>query len=434
MSYEQVNKLEVWRTLSDGSSIPVGELAQNKQGVYFQYRNNYLDKFSSLSPFNLSFDSTVQLAPKVPHHGLHGAFSDSLPDGWGLLLMDRIFKQAGMLPAQVTAMDRLSFVSNRAMGALSYLPISDLYRQDDSQALTVAQLGLQAQALFDGQTTEVLQALVNAGSSGGARPKAQLYLKNSDQNFCSTKAREGAEAYLIKFTSSQLALGHEEGICEASYLSMAKLAGIEVPQWKLLDAPKNSGATKWLALKRFDTILNKDGKEGRLHLHSACGLFDADYRMPSLDYEELIKASSLLCKSPAAGQKMFRRMIFNLLSLNQDDHSKNWAFLQNDIGEWQLAPFYDTTFSPTPYNEHATAFAGFGKNPSLKVMQKLAIQANFSSWQQAQEVIEEVVAAINCFKVTASQLGVKAETIKLISKQLDSIYKENKALLTRRSR
>lgn len=429
MSYEKVNKLEVWRTLSDGSSIAVGELAQNNQGVYFQYHINYLANFSSLSPFNLNFDSSVQLSPKKPHNGLHGAFSDSLPDGWGLLLMDRIFRKAEILPSQITAMDRLSFVGDRAMGALSYLPVSSLHQKDDSQDLTIAELGLQAQALFDGQTTEVLQALVNAGSSGGARPKAQLYLKRSDDNYCSTKASEGSEAHLVKFTSSQLALGHEEGICEASYLSMAKRAGIDVPEWKLLDAPKNSGARKWLALKRFDTYLNKNGKEGRFHLHSACGLLDADYRLPSLDYEELIKASSLICKSPAVGQQMFRRMIFNLFSLNQDDHSKNWAFLQNDHGEWHLAPFYDITFSPSPYNEHATAFAGFGKTPSLKVMQKLAIQANFSNWKQAQQVIKEVVEAIDGFNVTAKLLGVKPETIKLISKQLDNIYQENKILL-----
>ncbi|MDX2369607.1 MAG: type II toxin-antitoxin system HipA family toxin [Colwellia sp.] len=429
MSYEKVNKLEIWRTLSDGSLIAVGELAQNKQGVYFQYHINYLDNFSNLSPFNLNFDSTLQLSPKEPHNGLHGAFSDSLPDGWGLLLMDRIFRQAEILPNQVTAMDRLSFVGDRAMGALSFLPVSTLHHQDDSLDLTIAELGLQAQAIFDGQTSEVLQALVNAGSSGGARPKAQLYLKESNNNYCSTKASEGSEAHLVKFTSSQLALGHEEGLCEASYLTMAKRAGIDVPEWKLLDAPKSSGATKWLALKRFDTYLNKNGKEGRFHLHSACGLFDADYRMPSLDYEELIKASSLLCKSPAAGQKMFRRMIFNLFSLNQDDHSKNWAFLQNDHGEWHLAPFYDITFSPSPYSEHATAFAGFGKTPSLKVMQKLAIQANFSNWKQAQQVIKEVVEAINSFNVTAKLLGVKPETIGLISKQLEKVYQENKRLL-----
>lgn len=102
--------------------------------------------------------------------------------------MDRIFRQAEILPTEVTAMDRLSFVSNRAMGTLSYLPASSLHNQDNSQDLTIAELGLQAQALFDGQTTEVLQALVNAGSSGGARPKAQLYLKESDNNYCSTKA------------------------------------------------------------------------------------------------------------------------------------------------------------------------------------------------------------------------------------------------------
>ena len=431
MTYKQVNKLEVWRTLTSGNTIFVGELAQNKQGVYFQYNTSYLDKFSNLSPFNLTFNSTLQLAPKTPHNGLHGAFSDSLPDGWGLLLMDRIFRQAEILPAQITAMDRLSFVSNRAMGALSYIPASSLHNKDEAQQLTIAELGLQAQAIFDGQTTEVLQALVNAGSSGGARPKAQLYLKKSDNNYCSTTASKGCEAHLVKFTSAQLALGHEEGICEASYLSMAKLAGIEVPKWTLLDAPKSSGATKWLALKRFDTYLNKDGKEGRFHLHSACGLLDTDYKMPSLDYEELIKASSLLCKSPAAGQQMFRRMVFNLFSLNQDDHSKNWAFLQNDNGEWQLAPFYDITFSPSPYNEHATAFAGFGKASSLKVMQKLAIQANFSNWNKAQQVIEEVVEAISNFNVIAHKLGVKPETIKLISKQLAGVYQANKALLAR---
>ena len=431
MIYNQVNKLEVWRTLTSGNAIFVGELAQNKQGVYFQYNTRYLEKFSNLSPFNLSFNSTLQLAPKTPHNRLHGAFSDSLPDGWGLLLMDRIFRQAEILPAQITAMDRLSFVSDRAMGALSYIPASSLQNKGKNKTLTVAELGLEAQAIFDGQTTKVLQALVNAGSSGGARPKAQLYLKKSDNNHCSTTASEGCEAYLVKFTSSQLALGHEEGICEASYLSMAKLAGIDVPEWKLLDAPKSSGATKWLALKRFDTYLNKDGREGRFHLHSACGLLDADYKMPSLDYEELIKASSLLCKSPAAGQQMFRRMIFNLFSLNQDDHSKNWAFLQNDHGEWQLAPFYDITFSPSPYNEHATAFSGFGKAPSLKAMQKLAIQANFSNWNKAQQVIEEVVEAISSFNVIAHKLGVKPETIKLISKQLASVYQENKTLLAK---
>jgi len=295
--------------------------------------------------------------------------------------------------------------------------------------MSVAKLGLKAQALFDGQTSEVLQALVNAGSSGGARPKAQLYLDDKDTNFCRTQYCKNSSAYLVKFTSSQLALGHEEGLCEAAYLTIAKQAGINVPEWQLLDAPKNSAAKQWLALKRFDTTITPTGEEGRLHLHSACGLLNADFRVPSLDYEDLIKASSLLCKSPAVGQKIFRRMIFNLFALNQDDHSKNWAFLQQDNGQWKLAPFYDVTFSPSVHQEHATAFVGFGNKPSIKVIQKLASQANYANWKQAQRVIQQVIDAINSFKKIAQELNVSPSTINLISKQLNNVYRENKILL-----
>jgi serine/threonine-protein kinase HipA len=431
MDYGRVNKLSVFRKLANGDNVAVGILAQNRQGIYFQYDTIYLEQYHNLSPFNLSFDSTLQLAPVSPHNRLHGAFSDSLPDGWGLLLMDRVFRQVNTLPAQITAMDRLSFVGEGAMGALSYLPLSELKNNTIEDQLSIAKLGLQAQAIFDGQTSEVLQALINAGSSGGARPKAQLYL-NDDNDFCSTNVSDDSEAFLVKFTSSQLLLGHDEGVCEAAYLTMAKQAGIDVPAWKLLDAPSASGAQQWLAVKRFDVVKNLRGNEGRLHLHSVSGLLDADYRMPSLDYEELIKVSSIICRSPAAGQVMFRRMVFNLFALNQDDHSKNWAFLQQDNGQWQLAPFYDVTFSPSSYSEHATAFCGFRKKPSLKVMQKLAEQANFANWEQAQLVIDEVVEAVQSFTSIANKLTINPEVRRLINKQLNNTFLENKILLQKK--
>ena len=112
MSMEPIRQLTVWRTFSDGLKVEVGGLAQNRQGVFFQYNEAYLQQYPALSPFTLKADSSVQLAPAQPHAGLHGVFADSLPDGWGLLLMDRVFRQHGMLPAQVTAMDRLAFVGN----------------------------------------------------------------------------------------------------------------------------------------------------------------------------------------------------------------------------------------------------------------------------------------------------------------------------------
>ena len=148
-----------------------------------------------------------------------------------------------------------------------------------------------------------------------------------------------------------------------------------------------------------------------------------------MDYEDLIKASSLLCKSPAAGQAQFRRAVFNLLALNQDDHTKNWAFLQDDRGNWRPAPFYDVTFSPSPHGEHSTSFAGFGKAPPLKAMQRLARQANFADWQEAQQVIQDVVDAISHWRETAADLGVSKATQQLIGKQLDSTYRQNQGLL-----
>jgi serine/threonine-protein kinase HipA len=425
MNVERVNRLDVWRSFSDGSRHAVGVLAQNRQGVFFQYAPEYLARFANLSPFGLRFDASLQAAPRSPHAGLHGVFADSLPDGWGLMLMDRVFRQAGIPPAQVTALDRLAFVADRGLGALSYQPPSSLQPTVTDSRIDLGELGLQAQALYEGQTTEVLAELVRVGSSGGARPKAQLYLSDADDDNCSTTPGPGRTAYLVKFTSSSLPLGHEEGLCEAAYLMMARQAGIEVAQWRLLDAPPRSGATRWLALERFDS----NGQDGRLHLHSACGLLDADFRLPSLDYEDLIKASSLLCQSPAVGQAQFRRAVFNLFALNQDDHSKNWAFLQDDQGHWRPSPFYDATFSPSPHGEHATAFVGFGKAPSRKAMQRLAAQANFARWQPAREVIAEVVESISGFGAIARPLGVREQTIRLIQRQLEEVRLLNRVLL-----
>lgn len=422
-----IQKLEVSRTFSDGSEVLVGTLAQNKSGVFFQHDPNYLQHFPALSPFHLSHSSELQAAPKTPHAGLHGVFSDSLPDGWGLLLQDKIFRQHGTLPAQVTAMDRLAFVGRSAMGALTFSPSLEYVEHNDDE-VDLATLGLEAQALFDGQTDSVLASLVAAGSSGGARPKAQVYFPQGQSSRCRTQAGEKNDAWLVKFTSQNLALGHEEGLCEAAYLIMVEQAGLEPPEWELLDAPSQSGASHWLALKRFDWVKNNSGANGKIHMHSACGLLDADFRSPSLDYEDLIKASRVLCKSPAAGQMQFRRAMFNLFACNQDDHSKNWAFLQNDKGEWQLAPFYDVTFSPHPFGEQATSFVGYGKMPPLKTIQSLAATASFSQWKQAQQAIHEVVSAISGFGEIAKSLGVKQDTIRLIEKQLNQTWKSNRHL------
>lgn len=421
-----IRRLEVFRRLSTGERVLVGVFAQNAQAVYFQYDPGYLTSYANLSPFSLSHDNSLQPAPSTPHQGMHGVFADSLPDGWGMLLMDRVFRQQGILPHQLTAMDRLAYIGARGEGALEYAPASDYLPTSAEPRIDIAELGLQAQALFDGQTLVVLADLATAGSSGGARPKAQVYLRAGDHLSASTIPQADHEPWLVKFTSSSLALGHEESLCEAAYLTLAKRAGIVVPEWQLIPAPARTGAIAWLALKRFDCTPSG----GRYHLHSACGLLDADFRMPSLDYEDLIKASQILCKSPAAGQSQFRRAVFNLFALNQDDHSKNWAFLQDDSGQWRPSPFFDVTFSPNSQGEHSTAFAGHGKTPPLKAMQQLARQASYANWKQAQECVQEVVEALSHWEQEAAGLGVSPQTRGMIGRQLEQTYRLNQGLLT----
>jgi len=424
VSFKPVRKLTVTRTLTTGQAVTVGVLAQNRQGVFFQYDADYLARFGNLSPFGLKANTELQLAPGKPHRGLHGLFGDSLPDGWGSLLQDRVFRQHGILPARISAMDRLAFVGASGMGGLSYSPTSE-YQVASTGDIDLAALGVEAQALFDGQTEDVLADLVAAGSSGGARPKAQLFLSPDAPDRCHTVAKPGDEAWLVKFTSRNLPLGHEEGLCEAVYLHLAGKLGLQPPQWRLFDAPEESGARAWLGMKRFDWVSHPQ-KAGRLHMHSACGLLDADFRTPSLDYEDLIKASRHLCRSPAVGKLQFRRAMFNLFACNQDDHSKNWAFLQDDAGEWVPAPFYDVTFSPHPFQEHATAYAGFGKIPSLKAIQTLAERAGYGKWEQARRDIAEIVDVLTDFASVAGDFGVSRRVVELITRQLAGLREENK--------
>ncbi|MFU8784451.1 HipA N-terminal domain-containing protein, partial [Aliidiomarina sp.] len=169
MNFKPMQKIDVQRTFSNGMQVRIGTLAQNQQGVFFQYEREYVASYPHLAPFTLNFDTALQRAPKEPHQGLHGAFADSLPDGWGSLLQNRVFRQHNILPAMVTPMDRLAFVGNRGMGALSFAPTS-AYAVTAEGDIDIATLGNEAEKIFDNETNDVLKALIAAGSSGGARP------------------------------------------------------------------------------------------------------------------------------------------------------------------------------------------------------------------------------------------------------------------------
>ena len=426
-AFAPTRRLDVFRRLGSGERVLAGQLAQNRQGVFFQYAADYLAAYPSLSPFALPFDATLRLAPTTPHGGLFGVFADSLPDGWGIRVMDRVLRRHNVAPSQITGMDRLAYVGDRGAGALEYAPVAP-YAESVAGEVALDVLGQQAQRLFEDAGEDlalVPRTLAGAASSGGARPKAQIWLRCDGAEQVYLRGSPGLKPWLVKFTSALLPLGHEESLCEAAYLTLAARAGIDVPSWRLIPAPSSSPAIAWLAQRRFDC----HGERGRTHMHSLCGLLDADYRAPSMDYEDLVKASIALCRSPAVGQDQFTRAVFNLFALNQDDHTKNWAFLQDDAGHWQPAPFYDVTFSPTPAGEHTTAFLGHGAAPPLAAMQRLARQACFANWPRAREALERIVDALGDWRAVANELGVRRSTQTLIARQLESVRIRNRHLL-----
>ena len=411
-----INKISVLRILPDGSRTPVGTLAENKQGIFFAYDAEYINQFNNLSPFKLSFDISVQLAPATPHKGLHGVFADSLPDGWGLLLQDRFFESQGLSRYQISPLQRLCLVGDTGIGALVYEPHID----NANSLIDLYTLGQNAQQVFAGETSEVLQELLCMGSSGGARPKAQIYVQNDDFSQCATIPQKNSQAWIVKFTSSHLPLEHSEGILEAVYLTMAEQANLQPVRWQIL----HQGEFQWLAVKRFDCT-----NYGRIHTATLCGLLDADFRMPSMDYSGCLKATKILCKNKVASQLQFRRAIFNLFACNQDDHTKNWSFLQDEQGNWQASPAYDLTFAPMRHNQHSMSFQNYGNNPPLKVIQELAEIAGFPSWQTARLEIENIVQSIAYFSNIATDLGVDKTIIQTIQNKLNQIYQENSALL-----
>jgi len=401
--------LYVKRTLSDGKKINVGTLAENSSGCYFQYDAEYLAQYDNLSPFTLGFNSELQKAPRQPHYGVHGIFGDSLPDGWGLYLMDRVFRQNGIAPGTVSVLERLAYVGDRCSGSLSFEPHS--HENEHNPKSTVIELGKEAIKEFEGDESQMIAQLATGAGSGGARPKLNITINN---NLITTDISASGEKWLVKFTSEKFDLGHNESLVEAAYMEMAKDAQIEVPEFKLINV---GDGTHWLRQKRFDYT-----EQGKVHMHSACGLLDASFREPSLDYVELIKVANMLCGTGAA-KAVLDRALFNFLTVNQDDHTKNWAFLCDDNGTWQLSPFYDIVYSPSPYKQHMMSFNGEGNTISAKTLNILAKHAGYKSSKYIQQRLETLYEITAQFNRYAKNYDIPISITKEISSAINDKYK-----------
>jgi len=392
----------------------IGELGVDQRGrIYFQYDTSWLTTGFDLSPGTLPFNDAVQLSPEPQEfNGLHGVFNDSLPDGWGLLLMDRAFLQlADWQRNEITPLDRLAYIGSRAMGALTYEPAIPISAGSD--IVDIALLAKSATELLRGETPEVLKQLqVQGGSPGGARPKLTVALSESSEQCLSgfSVLPAGFTQWLVKFRSKEDP--QDIGRIEMAYADMARIAGLDMPECRLLKVEDSGHIDEYFAVRRFD----RDEGAARHHLLSLAGYVYADYRLPSIGYDTVIKATRQITGSMAEAEKAFRLMVFNVLTHNKDDHAKNFAFLHRSQG-WLLSPAYDLTFSTGLNNQHTTDIAGSG-NPDLSDIKRLARDCGIKRWQ---DIVGQVSIATEQWADVARQRGVSAVESKRIENEMEKI-------------
>ena len=333
----------------------VGTLALMKNNIVaFEYDNEWLNNGFSISPFSLPLKKQVFIPKIDPFDGLYGVFSDSLPDGWGRLLVDRMLNSQNINPREISQIDRLAIVGETGMGALSYKPEYNLLEDKDYQE-DYDNLALSCKKILNTEHSADLDNLFRlGGSSGGARPKILTKIDNED--------------WIIKFPSSL----DDNNIGELEYLYSvcAKKCKIDIPETKLFPSKISSG---YFGIKRFDRKKLSTGTIRKLHMISVSGLLETSHRIPNLDYNDLMQLTLNLTKSFEEVEKLFRLMCFNVFSHNRDDHSKNFSFIYNeDLNKWELSPAYDLTYSYSINGEHATTINGNGVNPSLNDILKVA--------------------------------------------------------------
>lgn len=325
----------------------VGTLALYKNNLaVFEYEKEWIAEGFSISPFSLPLQPKVFIPRIDPFDGIFGVFADSLPDGWGRLLVDRLMIKNHINPHEIGNLNRLAIVGNSGMGALSYRP--DFCFDTENLSMDFDEIAMECSKIlrtdYSGNLDELFRL---GGSSGGARPKILTEIDGED--------------WIVKFPSSDD--GKEIGRQEYEYSLCAKECGIEMEPTKIFPSNLCEG---YFGTRRFDRRKSSSGEIERIHMISAGAVLETSHRIPNLDYDILMKLTLELTKDYKEIEKLYRLMCFNVFAHNRDDHSKNFTYLYNEKEErWILSPAYDLTYSYSLGGEHATTINGNGSNPGI---------------------------------------------------------------------
>ena len=384
---------------------------------YFEYNREWIETGLDISPLDASIILPQNLRPifgasEKMYQKLPPFLADSLPDAWGNELFEQWRLQQGIKPGEITPLDKLAFIGKRAMGALEFFPETSNFNPKEAINLKALidlaeQIYTQREnARIDPEQSLTMQALMAVGTSaGGRQPKAIIAInrKTGEIRSGQVDSLKGFEHCILKFGIKERSTAE----LEMTYYEMAKKAGIQMMPCWLMDVEGD----KHFVTQRFD----REG-EKKLHMQTLAALY------PGADsYERLLWVCRKMRLSERDSEEVFRRMVFNVLANNTDDHNKNFSFLMDEQGHWSLSPAYDMTYifntgGFLPEMRHCLMIRGKYDGITLEDVMELAAENGI---RRAESVVREVGKAILEFHALAEQNGVKGQWISAVENTLN---------------
>ena len=417
-----IAKVQLW-----GRTIGAVSLEEGRNVAAFEYDSQFARSGIQLSPLVMPLSGQVHQFPELPRntfHGLPGLLADSLPDKFGNALIDAWLATQGRSPESFSAVDRLCYTGTRGMGALEFAPVLGPKPRKASKLEVDALVRLAGEVLTHrgqlqghlhaaGKAKALRDILTVGTSAGGARAKAVIAWNPQTHEVRSGQiaAGDGFEYWLLKFDGVDGNRDKERddpkgyGAVEFAYHRMAEAAGITMSECRLLE----ENGRRHFMTRRFDRLA--DGQ--KLHLQSLCALAHFDFNQAgAYGYEQALLAIRRLQLPMAAVEEQFRRMVFNVVARNQDDHVKNIAFLMNPLGEWSLAPAFDVTYSFNPAGAwtgtHQMTLNGKRDGFTREDFVQCARSALMKRGRAA-TILEQVQTAVNRWPEFAAEAGVPDE-------------------------
>jgi serine/threonine-protein kinase HipA len=392
------------------AAMAVGRLALDGGLAQLEWSAEVIAAGLAVSPLLYPPEPGLHGARSREFEGLHGVFADSLPEGWGYLIMRRRLAKLGLRLEAMSPLDRLALVGDRGRGALTYLPATA--PPPEVETLDLDALAANSAAILLGEEAELVATLATlGGGSGGARPKIHVGFDASGAASVSDgETPPGHTAWIVKFRATEDPL--DIGPIEAAYADMAKAAGVRMAEHRLLPAKTGPG---YFAVRRFD----RPTSGRRLHMISLSGAIEAPWRMPG-SYDQLLRATLAITRRADDVADAFRRMVFNILASNRDDHTRQHSYLMDETGEWRLAPAYDLTYSAGPGGEHYLDVEGEGRNPTRGHVLALGRRHGISQ-RTIDTVIDEVRASVALWPRFAAEAGVGNASIRDIDAALNAV-------------